>query len=56
MTWSCKRVHEFINLSVLGIGSSGTPSKSDVANRVEAKIKVASINEFPMPTMLLANE
>ena len=56
MTWSCKRVHEFINLSVLGFGSSGAPSKSDVANRVKAKIKAVSINEFPMPTMLLANE
>jgi hypothetical protein len=49
-------VHEFINLSALGIGLSGTLSKNDVTNRVEARIRAASINEFPMPTTFLANE
>jgi hypothetical protein len=49
-------VHEFIDLSALGIGSSGALSKNDVTNRVEARIRAASINEFPMPTTLLANE
>ena len=35
---------------------SGTPSKNDVANRVKTKIRVVSIDKFPMPTTLLANK
>ena len=47
MPWSCERVHEFIDLAVFGIGSSGAPSKNDVANRVKARIRAASIDKFP---------
>jgi len=56
MPWSCERVHEFIDLAALGIGSSGAPSKNDVANGVNARFRVASIDKFPMPTTLLTNE
>ena len=49
-------MHEFINLAVLGIGSSGAPSKNDVANRINVRVRAVGIDEFPMPTMLLANE
>ena len=49
-------MHEFINFAVFGIRLSGAPSKNDVTNRVEASIRAASIDKFPMPTMLLANE
>ena len=49
-------MHEFINLAALGIRSSGAPSKDDVADGIYARVRAASIDEFPMPTTVLPNE
>ena len=49
-------MHEFIDFAAFGIRSSGALSKNDVANRVEARIRVTHIDKFPMTTTLLANE
>ena len=49
-------MHEFINLAVLGIGSSGAPSKNDVANRINVRVRAVGIDEFPMPTTLLLDK
>ena len=49
-------MHEFIDLAALGIGSSGAPSKNDVADGINARVRAVGIDEFPMPTTLLPNE
>ncbi len=49
-------MHEFVDSAAFGIETSGTPIKNNVTNRVKARIKLASIDKFPMPTTLLTNE
>jgi hypothetical protein len=49
-------MNEFINLSTLGIGPSGASSEDDVIDRVSVRIGMAGIDEFAMPTTLLANK
>jgi hypothetical protein len=49
-------MNEFIDLAALRVGPSGASSKDDVIDRVSARIRTAGVNEFAMPTTLLANE
>jgi hypothetical protein len=49
-------MHEFIDLAALGIGSSGAPSKHNVSDGINARVRAAGIDEFPMQTTLLPDK
>ena len=54
--WTCKWVHEFVNLASLAVGMGGAASKHDVARRKDSWIASARVDELAMPAPMFADE
>ena len=54
--WTGEGIDKLINLALLGVGSSCATSKNSVTDRVNFRVGLTCVDEFPMICLLFLNE